>query len=116
MDLGEAQANLLGVAVEKPKRRDVMVAALAVGAVTATTGIIGFIGLVVPHLFRRAVGYRPSSLILPSALGGAVLLLAADIALRLLSGRVELMLGVVTALMGAPFFFYLVLRERWSAQ
>ena len=90
--------------------------ALCVGASVAVTGTIGFIGLVVPHLFRSAVGYKPSRLMLPSALGGAALLLAADIALRLLSGRVELMLGVVTALMGAPFFLYLVLRERWRTR
>lgn len=116
LTLGEDEAASMGVNLPRLRAQIIAGTALCVGASVAVTGAIGFIGLVVPHLFRRAVGYRPSSLILPSALGGAVLLLAADIALRLLSGRVELMLGVVTALMGAPFFFYLVLRERWSAQ
>lgn len=115
LTLGEDEAASMGVNLPRLRAQIIAGTALCVGASVAVTGAIGFIGLVVPHLFRSAVGYRPSSLILPSALGGAVLLLAADIALRLLSGRVELMLGVVTALMGAPFFFYLVLRERWRA-
>ena len=78
----------------------------------AVTGAIGFIGLLVPHLLRRFVDYHPSRLLLSSALGGAALLLAADILLRLLAGERELMLGVVTALLGAPFFLALVLRRR----
>ncbi len=116
LTLGEDEAASMGVSLPRLRAQIIAGTALCVGASVAVTGTIGFIGLVVPHLFRRAVGYRPSALILPSALGGAVLLLAADIALRLLSGRVELMLGVVTALIGAPFFFYLVLRERWSSR
>lgn len=116
LTLGEGEAASLGVRLPRLRAQIIAGTALCVGASVAVTGTIGFIGLVVPHLFRRAVGYRPSALMLPSALGGAVLLLAADIALRLLSGRVELMLGVVTALIGAPFFFYLVLRERWRSR
>jgi iron complex transport system permease protein len=116
LTLGEDEAASMGVSLPRLRAQIIAGTALCVGASVAVTGTIGFIGLVVPHLFRRAVGYRPSALILPSALGGAVLLLAADIALRLLSGRVELMLGVVTALIGAPFFFYLVLRERWRSR
>ena len=76
------------------------------------TGTIGFVGLVVPHLLRRFVAYRPGRLLLPSALGGAVLVLTADITLRLIDTPRELMLGVVTALIGAPFFLALVLRSR----
>ncbi|MCT9810738.1 iron ABC transporter permease [Acidovorax sp. Be4] len=116
LTLGEDEAASMGVNLARLRAQIIAGTALCVGASVAVTGSIGFIGLVVPHVFRGLVGYRPSRLILPSALGGAVLLLAADIALRLLSGRVELMLGVVTALIGAPFFFYLVLRERWRTR
>lgn len=115
LTLGEDEAASMGVNLSRLRAQIIAGTALCVGASVAVTGSIGFIGLVVPHLFRRWVSYRPSKLIIPSALGGAVLLLAADIALRLLSGRVELMLGVVTALIGAPFFFYLVMRERWRS-
>lgn len=113
LTLGEEEAASMGIHLPRLRAQIIAGTALCVGASVAVTGSIGFIGLVVPHLFRRLVGYRPSRLMLPSALGGALLLLAADVALRLLSGRVELMLGVVTALMGAPFFLYLVMRERW---
>lgn len=116
LTLGEDEARSVGVNLPRLRAQIIVGTALCVGASVAVTGTIGFIGLVVPHLFRSAVGYKPSRLMLPSALGGAALLLAADIALRLLSGRVELMLGVVTALMGAPFFLYLVLRERWRTR
>ena len=113
LTLGEDEASSLGLSLPRLRAQIIAGTALCVGSSVAVTGSIGFIGLVVPHLFRAAVGHQPSKLLLPSALGGAILLLAADIALRLLSGRVELMLGVVTALIGAPFFLYLVLRERW---
>ena len=76
------------------------------------TGTIGFVGLVVPHLLRPLVGYQPSRLLLTSALGGAALILAADIAVRLLVVGPELKLGVVTALLGAPFFLALLHRLR----
>jgi iron complex transport system permease protein len=78
----------------------------------AVTGAIGFVGLVVPHMLRRFVHYRSGQLLLPSALAGAILVLAADIALRLIGTPKELQLGVVTALVGAPFFLFLVLRSR----
>jgi iron complex transport system permease protein len=70
---------------------------------------------VVPHLLRRLVGHRPGALLLPSAVGGALLVLAADVAIRLLDTPRELMLGVVTALVGAPFFLALVLKSRGEA-
>ena len=110
---GDDAAASLGIAVPQVRLILFTTAAVITATIVSMAGSIGFIGLVVPHLFRAAVGHQPSKLLLPSALGGAILLLAADIALRLLSGRVELMLGVVTALIGAPFFLYLVLRERW---
>ena len=110
--LGEAEAGSLGV--DLPRVRGLVIAgsALCVGSTVAVTGAIGFVGLVVPHLLRRFVGHRPGPLLLVSALGGAVLVLAADIALRLIGTQRELMLGVVTALIGAPFFLALVLRAR----
>ena len=86
--------------------------ALAVGAATSVTGAIGFIGLVAPHLARPFVGHQPSRLLLPSALGGALLLLVADIAARTIHLGPELKLGVFTSLIGTPFFFWLVVRLR----
>ena len=86
--------------------------AIAVGAATAVAGAIGFIGLVAPHLVRPFVGYAPRRVLLPSALAGAVLLLCADIAARLVHTNPELRLGVFTSLLGTPFFFWLVVRIR----
>jgi iron complex transport system permease protein len=110
--LGEAEAASLGVDLPRLRGLIIVGTALAVGACVSVTGTIGFVGLVVPHMLRPFVGYRPGRLLLPSALGGAVLVLAADITLRLLDTPQELMLGVVTALVGAPFFLALVLRAR----
>jgi len=108
--LGEAQAALLGVDVEWVKRRVVVVTALAVGAVTATTGIIGFIGLVAPHCVRLLAG-PDHRLVLPgSALLGAALVLAADAAARTALQPAELPLGVLTAFVGVPFFLLLLRR------
>ena len=83
--------------------------ALAVGGAVAVTGVVGFVGLVVPHLLRPRVGHHPSRLLLPSFLGGAVLTTLADVAIRLMPPGPELKLGVVTALLGAPFFLQLVI-------
>ncbi|MFD2111922.1 FecCD family ABC transporter permease [Thiorhodococcus fuscus] len=110
--LGEGEARTLGVDLGRLRGLVILGSALSVGATVAVSGTIGFVGLVVPHLLRRFVDYRPGRLLLPSALGGAVLILAADIAVRLLDTPRELMLGVVTALIGAPFFLALVLRSR----
>ncbi|NEV64467.1 FecCD family ABC transporter permease [Thiorhodococcus minor] len=112
LSLGEAEAATLGVDLRRLRGLIIFGSALSVGATVAVTGTIGFVGLVVPHLLRRFVAYRPGRLLLASALGGALLVLAADIALRLLDTPRELMLGVVTALVGAPFFLGLVLRSR----
>ena len=76
------------------------------------TGAIAFVGLVVPHLLRPLVAHRPGRLLLVSGLGGAALTLAADISVRLLPIRPELKLGVVTAIIGAPFLFGLIYRLR----
>jgi len=110
--LGEETAATLGVAVGALTLRVVVGTALAVGAAVAVAGSIGFVGLVVPHLLRPLVGQVPSRLLLPGALGGAVLLGAADIAVRLVPTATELHLGVVTALIGTPFLLALLLRTR----
>jgi iron complex transport system permease protein len=89
--------------------------ALAVGGAVAVTGVVGFVGLVVPHLLRPWVGHHPSRLLLPSFLGGALLATLADCAIRLMPPGPELKLGVVTALLGAPFFLRLVISSRSAA-
>ena len=86
--------------------------ALALGATTAVTGVIGFVGLVTPHLLRPWTRGRPGALLLPSAVGGAALLLAADVAVRLIPSAAQVKLGVATAAVGAPFFLWLLVRRR----
>jgi iron complex transport system permease protein len=110
--LGEEAAHSLGVDVHSLRRRVVVGVAFATGAATAAAGAVSFVGLVVPHLLRPFYGYAPSRLILPSALGAAALVCAADIAVRLISPDEKLPLGVLTALLGAPFFVWLILRIR----
>ncbi|MGD2021294.1 MAG: iron chelate uptake ABC transporter family permease subunit, partial [Thiohalocapsa sp.] len=112
LTLGEAEASSLGVHLPRLRGLVITGSALSVGACVSVTGTIGFVGLVVPHLLRGLVGHRPGRLLLPSALGGALLVLAADLAIRLLDTPQQLMLGVVTALVGAPFFLALVLKSR----
>ncbi len=112
LTLGEEEASSLGVNLPRLRIQVIAGTALCVGASVAIAGSISFIGLVVPHMLRRWVGYHPAKLLVSSALGGALLLLAADVALQLVSGETELMLGVVTALIGAPFFLALVLRQK----
>ena len=104
LSLGEAQAQSLGVDLKRLRLTIIFGTALAVGAATAITGAIGFIGLVAPHLARPFVGHQPSRILLPAALGGALLLLCADIAARLIHLGPELKLGVFTSLIGTPFF------------
>jgi iron complex transport system permease protein len=115
LTLGEDTARSLGINLKGVQLQLVLGTALAVGIAVAVTGTIGFVGLVVPHLLRPLGGYQPSRLLLTSALGGAALTLAADIAVRLLTLGPELKLGVVTALVGAPFFLALVHRLRREA-
>lgn len=110
--LGESEARHLGFDVERLKRELVFCTALGVGAAVAAAGLIGFIGLVVPHLVRLIA--RPDHRILlpASALAGASLLLLADLVARLALAPAELPIGIVTAMIGAPFFLYLLLRGR----
>lgn len=110
--LGESEARHLGFAVERLKRELVFCTALGVGAAVAAAGMIGFIGLVVPHLMRLLLGPDHRLLLPASALAGASLLLLADLLARLLLAPAELPIGIVTALLGAPFFIYLLLRGR----
>jgi iron complex transport system permease protein len=110
--LGQDTATSLGFSTTRTLWLVVGGTALAVGASVAVTGVVAFVGLVVPHLLRPWVGFRPSRLLLPSFVGGAVITLLADIAIRLMPPGPELKLGVVTALIGAPFFLHLVLTSR----
>jgi iron complex transport system permease protein len=111
--LGEDTAQSLGVDLRRLRTLTIIGSGLAVGAAVAVCGAIGFVGLVVPHLLRPVFGSEPSRLMLPSGIGGAVLLVAADIGVRLVPTQVgEIKLGVITALIGAPFFFLLLWRLR----
>ncbi|TBU95776.1 ABC transporter permease [Stutzerimonas kirkiae] len=110
--LGESEARHLGFEVERVKRELVFCTALGVGAAVAAAGMIGFIGLVVPHLVRLLVGPDHRVLLPASALAGASLLLLADLLARLALAPAELPIGIVTALIGAPFFLFLLLKGR----
>jgi iron complex transport system permease protein len=112
LTLGEDAAASLGIDLTRTRLAIVAGTALSVGAATAVTGIIGFVGLLVPHLLRPFAGHRPGLLLPASMLGGAAMLLVADVALRLVQPWVELRIGVLTALIGAPFFVWLVLKTR----
>lgn len=112
LTLGEETARSLGFDVVRLRLLLVLGVAASVGAAVSVAGNIGFIGLVVPHLVRPLVGYEPRRLLLASALVGAMLLLAADIAVQLLSSGAEMKLGVITSLVGAPFFLVLILKSR----
>ncbi len=110
--LGESEARHLGFNVERIKLELVLCTALGVGAAVAAAGLIGFIGLVVPHLMRLLVGPDHRVLLPASLLAGASLLLLADLVARLVLAPAELPIGIVTALIGAPFFLYLLVRGR----
>jgi iron complex transport system permease protein len=112
LTLGEAVARSLGVDLRRLQLLLALALALIVGGSVAVTGIVGFVGLIVPHMLRPIFGAEPSRLLIPSALGGALLVLVADSLVRLVPGAGELRLGVAMALIGAPFFFALLLRYR----
>jgi iron complex transport system permease protein len=115
LSLGEDSARSLGFHTQRERGILLLGLALCVGACVAVSGSIGFVGLVVPHVLRPLVGYRPGRLLIASALGGALLVLLADILVRQLDIARELKLGVVTSLLGGPFFLLLILktRSRW---
>ncbi|MEM7029029.1 MAG: iron ABC transporter permease [Chloroflexota bacterium] len=110
--LGEAEARHLGIDTERVKRMVVLWVALAVGAAVSVTGIIGFIGLIVPHLLRLLTGPDHRAVLPGSAMLGASLLLGADLVARTIVVPAELPIGVVTGFIGAPFFLWLLLRNR----
>ena len=112
LSLGEDAARSLGIDVGRTRLALIAGTALSVGAATSVTGVIGFVGLLVPHVLRPFSDHRPSLLLPASALGGAIFLLSADIALRLAQPWMDLRIGVLTALIGAPFFVWLVLKTR----
>ncbi len=110
--LGEAEARHLGIEVEKLKIRLVLLTALGVGVTVAAAGMIGFIGLVVPHLIRMMVGPDHRTLLPLSAGLGAAILLVADLGARTWMAPAEMPVGLVTALLGAPFFLALLINQR----
>lgn len=112
--LGEAEAFHVGIDVETLKRIAILIVAAGVGAAVAVSGIIGFVGLVVPHLLRLAAGPSHRRLIVGSALLGAALLTASDIFARTAATPAELPIGIVTAFIGAPFFIWLLQRHKRS--
>src|SRR5437868_13892583 len=112
LSLGEETAETLGVNVGRLRFAVIAGVALGVGGAVAVSGAIGFIGLVAPHLLRPLIGYDPGRLLLPSALTGSALLLAADIGVRIIPSTTDVKVGVLTAMIGVPFFLYLIVRER----
>lgn len=112
LSLGEQVARSMGLDFGRGSRHIILGSALLVGASVATAGSIGFVGLLVPHLVRPLVGFRPDRLLLPSALAGAALVCLADICVRLLPPGREIKLGVLTSLLGAPLFIWLIWKER----
>ncbi len=112
LSLGEDAALSLGIDLTRLQALIIIGTGLSVGAAVSVTGVIGFVGLVVPHLLRPLVQQQPSSLLLPSALAGSALLLLADSAVRLVPGASELKLGIAMALLGAPFFLALLFHWR----
>jgi iron complex transport system permease protein len=114
LSLGEEAAESLGVNVELLRLIVIIGVAMGVGASVAVAGSIAFIGLVAPHLMRPLVNHDPARLLLPAGLAGAALLLSADIAVRIIPATTDIKVGVLTSIIGVPFFLYLILRQRKS--
>ncbi len=115
LTLGENGAKSLGVDLFRLQWLIILGVGLSVGASVALSGVVGFVGLIVPHLIRSFYGEQPSHILVPSALGGAILTLTADSLVRLIPGPGEIRLGIAMAVLGAPFFLLLLLRYRKSA-
>lgn len=109
--LGEAEARHLGVNTERLKWQAICLVALAVGASVAVAGAIGFVGLIVPHLLRLTIGADHRFLLRNSAISGAILLLGADLLARNILSPAEIPIGILTAIIGAPFFIWLLLKK-----
>jgi iron complex transport system permease protein len=114
LSLGEEAAESLGVNVTVLRLIVISGVAMGVGASVAVAGSISFIGLIAPHLMRPLVQYDPARLLWPAALVGCALLLSADIAVRLIPASSDIKVGVLTAIIGVPFFLYLIVRQRQS--
>jgi iron complex transport system permease protein len=112
LTLGENAARSLGVNMNRLQWFMVIGVGLCVGSSVAVAGIIGFVGLVVPHLVRPLVGHQPSALLIPSALAGALLIVVADCFVRILPSASELRLGIAMSVLGAPFFMLLLFKMR----
>ncbi len=112
MIAGEQYARMLGVNIQKQKLKSIMAIALLVGASTAVAGPIAFIGLVVPHMMRFLIGHEHRHLLLFSGIFGGLLLTVADVVTRIVLAPAELPIGLMTALIGAPYFVYLLLIQR----
>ena len=115
LTLGENGAKSLGVDLFRLQWLIVLGVGLSVGASVAVSGVVGFVGLIVPHVIRSFYGEQPSRILVPSALGGAILTLTADSLVRLIPAPGEMRLGIAMAVLGAPFFLLLLLRYRKGA-
>lgn len=111
LSLGEEAAQGLGVNLKRTRLVSILGAGIASGASVALAGAIGFVGIAAPHIIRPLVGYDPGRTVIPSAMAGAALVLAADLIVRTLPTPVELQLGVIIAILGAPLFIWIALRE-----
>ncbi|MEM6161488.1 iron ABC transporter permease [Erwinia sp. P6884] len=112
LQLGEEEAHYLGVEVRRTQRILLLLSALVVAAAVAVSGVIGFVGLVVPHLMRMCMGSNHCWLLPGSALAGAILMLVADTLARTLVAPAEMPVGLLTSLLGAPWFLWLILRRQ----
>jgi iron complex transport system permease protein len=112
LSLGERNARHLGVNVEALRMGSIVLVALLTGVAVAFCGIIAFVGLVVPHIIRMAIGPRHRGLIIASAVGGGTLLIYADLLARTIVPGADLPIGILTSLVGGPFFFFLLARQR----
>jgi iron complex transport system permease protein len=110
--LGEPEARHMGIQLQPLKRRLILLVAAGVGITVSLAGIIGFIGLVVPHLGRMLTGPNHRTLLPLSVLLGALILLIADILARVLVAPLDMPVGIVTALLGAPFFIWLLIQQK----
>jgi len=112
MQLGEPQAQYMGVEVNKLKKKIILSTAIGVGAAVSITGLIGFVGLVVPHITRLLVSVRHTPLFIGSGIVGGALLAASDLLARALMTPAEIPISIITSAVGAPFFLWLVMRIR----
>lgn len=111
LSFGEDFSHNMGHAITTVQKKLIIGIALIVGPIVSLGGIVGFVGLITPHILRQILKVKPSDLLIPSALSGAVLCLLADIGVRFLSIGSEIKIGVVTSFLGAPFFLYLLLKK-----